>query len=286
MKIFTVVIIAVVSILPSYSNASPQDDLKKFRQYYKKKFPSVQFSDYQNGIYALDKNRRETWEGFEDFAPAYEKAVKLGKKLFRTPFANGRTYASCFKNDGVGIKQNYPYFDSRKGKVKTLEMEINECRAMNGEKRLKYAKGSLAAISAYMSYTSRGKTIDVKIPNDRRARKIYEKGKRFFYAKRGQLNFSCADCHVYNAGVSVRTDLMGPGLGQVTHFPVWRQKWAAKGGGDVTVGLGTLHRRYAGCNKNIRAKPLKPQSDGYVALEYFHSYMSNGLKINGPSIRQ
>nr|NIP72897.1 sulfur oxidation c-type cytochrome SoxA [Gammaproteobacteria bacterium]NIR97828.1 sulfur oxidation c-type cytochrome SoxA [Gammaproteobacteria bacterium]NIT63528.1 sulfur oxidation c-type cytochrome SoxA [Gammaproteobacteria bacterium]NIV20475.1 sulfur oxidation c-type cytochrome SoxA [Gammaproteobacteria bacterium]NIX11057.1 sulfur oxidation c-type cytochrome SoxA [Gammaproteobacteria bacterium] len=223
----------------------------------------------------------------------YEDGVELGKKLFNTPFANGKTHASCFKNGGIGIRQSFPYFDSRTGKVVTLEAAINECRVRNGEEPLKWKKGDIAAISAYMGYTSRGKTIDIRVPDDPRAQAIYERGKRHFYAKRGQLNFSCADCHVYNSGSMARGNLLSPALGQVTHFPVWRKKWAAKTAaksktGEIspTAGFGTLHRRYGGCNKRVRAADFKAQGDEYTALEYFHTYMSNGLEVNAPSLRQ
>jgi sulfur-oxidizing protein SoxA len=128
-----------------------------------------------------------------------------------------------------------------------------------------------------MHYTSRGNIINVIIPDDPRALDIYEQGKQFFYAKRGQLNMSCADCHVYNAGNKIRADILSPALGQTSHFPVYRSKWG---------GLGTLHRRYDGCNKQVRAKPYKAQGEEYSALEYFHTYMSNGLEINGPGARK
>lgn len=274
--------------MPLLAGASPSSDLKSFRQYFQKTFPDVAFADFKDGIYAIDKARRQSWLEFEDFAPDYEDAVALGKELFNKPFANGKTYASCFENGGIGIRHKYPHFDSKTGKVKTLEGEINACRVKNGEKPLKWKKGKLAAISAYMGFTTRGKKLDVKIPNDPRALEIYERGKRHFYAKRGQLNFACADCHVYKAGTMARGNLLSPALGQVTHFPVWRKKWAAKSKNqtDVTRGLGTLHRRYGGCNKQVRAKPFKAQSDEYVALELFHQYMSNGLEINAPSLRQ
>ncbi len=159
----------------------------------------------------------------------------------------------------------------------TLELTINQCRMANGEAPLKYEKGPIADISAYMHYTSRGKVINVVIPDDPRALEAYEKGKAFFYAKRGQLNMSCADCHLYNAGNRIRADILSPALGHTTHWPVYRSKW-----GD----LGTLDRRYIGCNKQVRAKPYAPQSEEYRDLEYFESYMSNGLKINGPSTRK
>ncbi len=51
-------------------------------------------------------------------------------------------------------------------------------------------------------------------------------------------------------------------------------------------GIGTTHRRYGGCNKQVRAKPFKAQSAEYRALEYFHTYMSNGLIVNGPGARK
>jgi sulfur-oxidizing protein SoxA len=155
-------------------------------------------------------------------------------------------------------------------------LAINECRVNNGEKKLKYSKGKMADISAYMAYTSRNKIIDVKVPN-KAAYSAYMDGKKFFYAKRGQLNFSCADCHMRVSGNRLRADIAGPALGQTSGFPVHRSGWG---------GLGTLHRRYGGCNKNIRALPFKSQSTEYRQLEYFQTIMDNGLKMNGPSSRK
>lgn len=275
---------------PIMASASPSGDLNAFRGYFKKKFPNVKLSAYKDGIYAINETRREAWLEFEDFAPAYEDGVAYGKELFNKKFKNGKSLASCFKNGGIGIRQNFPYFDANMGDVVTLEGAINACLIDNGEKKLGWKKGKMAAISAYMGYTSRGKKVNVKVPNDPRAQAIYDRGKRHFYAKRGQLNFSCADCHVYNAGGMIRGNLLSPALGHVTHFPVWRKKWAkkneAKGKRGPTRGFGTLHRRYGGCNKQVRAKPFKAQKAEYKALEYFHTYMSNGLEVNAPALRQ
>jgi len=282
-----VVTIAALGILggaPLMAQASPQDDLQEFRDYFFKRFPGVAMNDFGNGIYAIDAGRRAEWEQMEEFPP-YEAGVDVGKELFGKPFANGKTYADCFKKGGIGIRQDYPYFDADTGQVKTLEAEINECRAKNGEQPLAWGKGDLAAISAYMAYTSRGNKINVVIPNDQRALDIYDRGKRHFYTKRGQLNFSCADCHVASSGMHVRANVLSPALGHVTHFPVYRKKWEA-GGKGATGGFGTLHRRYGGCNEQVRAKKFKAQSDEYVALEYFHTYMSNGIEVNAPGVRQ
>lgn len=278
--------------LPLFANATPKQDLEKMRAYYYKKFPGIKLQEYANGLYALDSVRYAEWQNMEEFPP-YDEAIAIGKKLFKK-FG----LAKCFKNGGRGIKQNYPYFDSKTGKVRTMEGDIQACIKKNGYKPIGMKKGKMTAIGAYMAYTSRGKVQNVVIPNDKRALAIYNQGKIYFYAKRGQLNFSCADCHVYNPGLMVRGNLLGPVLGQTSHWPAWRRKWAKKtfkkkGKVGPLGGMGTLHRRYGGCNKQVRARPLnkgkkwkKVQNPVYIALEYFHTHLSNGIKLNGPSVRQ
>lgn len=256
--------------------ASPEQDLKEFRAYFKNRFPDTPFNDFVNGVYSIDAASREQWEEIEEFPP-YELNLEKGETLFNTPFANGKSYADCFDKGGIGIAHRYPFFDKESGTIITLEGSINACRAVNGEKPLAWEKGDLADISAYMHYTSRGEIINVIVPDDPAAMAAYQQGKNHFYAKRGQLNMACADCHVYNAGNKIRADLLSPALGHTSGFPVYRSAWG---------GLGTLHRRYGGCNKQVRAKPYKPQSDEYKTLQYFHTYVSNGLEINGPSSRK
>ncbi len=272
----TLTAVGLIASLPLAAQATPAEDLKSFREHYMKRFPGVPLEEYKNGVYAINADARSSWEAIEEFPP-YEDELMRGEELFNTPFANGKTYASCFPNGGKGIRQNYPYFDTKSGQVKTLEQEINECRSNNGEKPLGWKKGDIAAISAYMASTSNGKKLNVKIPNDPRALAAYQRGKQHFYAKRGQLNLSCANCHYDNAGRMVRADTLSPALGHPTHFPVYRLKWN---------GLGTIQRRYGGCNQQVRAKDFPAQSDEYKALEYFHTYMSNGISVNAPSSRK
>lgn len=276
MKRMITILLGVALVAAGLAWASPEDDREAFIQYFQKRFPKVAVDDYVNGVYAIDEGAYEQWLTIEEFPP-YELALAEGKELFETPFANGKTYADCFPNGGMGIRQNYPYFDTETGQVKTIELEINECRVNNGEKPLGYKKGAMAAISAYMAYTSRGEKLNIVIPDDPRAMAAYEAGKEFYYSKRGQLNFSCADCHVYNAGMMVRADKLSPALGHPTHFPVYRSKWDD---------MGTLHRRFDGCNKQVRAEPLPAQGEDYRNLEYFMTYMSNGMEVNGPGARK
>ncbi len=261
---------------PFIAHAAPEDDLKAFRSYFQKRFPKVEINDYSNGVYSIDTNARAQWEEIEEFPP-YEIQITEGEVLFNKTFSNGKSYADCFNNGGMAVKQNYPFFDTATGKIITFEGAINQCREANGEKPFKWKKGNLAVLSAYMASTARDKKVNIQIPDDPRAIAAYNAGKQFFYAKRGQLNMSCADCHVYYAGNRIRAEILSPALGQTTGFPVYRSAWG---------GVGTLHRRYAGCIKQIRAKPFKAQSEEYKNLEYFQSYMNNGLPMNGPSSRK
>ncbi len=255
----------------------PEADRLALQNYYQQRFPGVPLEDYVNGIYAIDPESRKQWDALMEFPP-YEFDLEEGEELFNTPFANGKGYADCFDNGGIGIRQKYPYWNREEGTVKTLEQEINECRVNNGEAPLPWKKGDIAKISAYMAFTSRGQPFEIDIPNDDpRALQAYLDGKKFFYAKRGQLNLSCANCHLQGSRVLIRADLPGPMLGHPTHFPVVRSKWGE---------IGTLHRRYEGCHRDSRSVPLPPQSEAFRKLEYFQTYMSNGLVVNGPGARK
>jgi sulfur-oxidizing protein SoxA len=176
------------------------------------------------------------------------------------------------------MADKYPGWDKQQGMVVTLPLALNQCLEANGEKPLKYKKGPINNILAYIAFQSRGKVINVQVPkDDPRAMAAYEAGKKFYFTRRGQLNFSCASCHLQNAGLRVRTEILSPTLGHVTGWPVYRSKWGT---------VGTLHRRFSGCNNNIRAKALTAQGEEYRNLEYFLTAMSNGLELNGPSARK
>ncbi len=253
----------------------PVADAKAFRDYFTKKFPKVKLEDFVNGPYSMNEDMHKQWEEKEQFPP-YEFALDAGKEMFSKPFKNGKTYADCFANGGIGVRQNYPTFDEKEGKVITLELALNRCRQANGEAPYSYVKDEMASLTAYMAFTSRGKPMDIKIPDDPRAREAFQEGKRYFYTRRGQLNFSCATCHVQSPGERIRAEILAPALGILNAMPIYRSEWS---------GMGTTSRRFTSCNSQVRSVPLEPQSDEYRNLEYYLSYVSNGLPISGPGAR-
>ncbi len=258
-------------------SAGPLEDQKLFREHYQKQFPRLALKDYADGIYAIDEDSRESWQIIEEFPP-YELAIEAGENWFNQAFTNGKHYSDCLPNKGITISHRYPRWDKTQGKVITLALALNQCREKNGEPALPYQKGKIAEILAYLAYTSRGKLIDIEIPeSDPRALDAYEQGKRYYYQRRGQLNFSCAICHVQNAGKYIRSERLSPSLGHTSGWPTYRLKWGE---------IGTLHRRFIGCHKQIRAKIPKPQNEDLRNLEYFLTFMGNGIPINGPSTRK
>ncbi|MCB1866149.1 MAG: sulfur oxidation c-type cytochrome SoxA [Chromatiales bacterium] len=256
--------------------ASPADDIETYRSYFMKRFPGVPLQEFANGVYAIDSVSRESWEALEEFPP-YEPNIDKGKGIWNQSFANGKSFSSCFPN-GPAINGSYPYWDKGRGEVVTLALALNECLEANGEKPMKYKKGPIADLLAYIAYESRGQVTNVTVPSDDpRAMEAYEDGKRFYFTRRGQFNMSCAHCHFKHSGQHLRTDVLSPMLGHTTGWPVYRSAWGE---------LGTLHRRYDGCNKQVRAAPFKAQGKEYRNLEYFMTHASNGIEFNGPSARK
>ena len=273
MKKIYFIILSMFAISVVY--AGPQEDLVAYQKYFKTKFPDLSAVDLSNGMYNFNQDKRDQWEEIMSFPP-YEIAIDDGETLFTTPFKNGKTYAECFEKGGIGIAHTYPRFDKKSGGIKTLAAAVNDCRVKNGEKPLPYLKGKIASILAYMANTSRGKLIAVEIPDNPKALAAYEDGKRIYFTRRGPRAFACYSCHWEAAGLRIRGNQLSTAVGQATHFPSYRSKWG---------GMGTIQRRYKGCMKNIGATPLKHQTEAMNNLEYFHTFLSNGIPMNAPGTR-
>ena len=274
--ILTTVLAAGFACASLAANASPEDDIKAFQGYFKERFPTVSLEAYNDGVNSLPQyaERRENWLLLMEFPP-YEEHVDKGREEWATPFANGKTFADCAKEWPAATA--YPVYVPEKDDLRTIVGDINDCLKANGEKPIKnLKKGKMARLVIAFKEQFNGQPINVDVSHPG-AQKWYEKGKQFYWAKRGQLNFSCADCHVHSSGQSVRGDVLSAGLGHTTGFPVYRTKWG---------GLGTIHRRYQGCNSQVRAQGFKVQGPEDKALELYEAVMNTGIPMKVPSQRQ
>jgi sulfur-oxidizing protein SoxA len=255
--------------------ASPEQDRQDTIKYFATKYPNIKIEDYVYGALAFDADSKSQYDAIMEFPP-YEAVIEQGRKMWETPLKSGKKYEDCLPNGGKNIAGNYPYFDEKADKVVTLEDAINDCRVANGEAAYKPADaGTIGVLESYMRGLSDGMLMNIKVEGPK-ALAAYEDGKKTFYSRAGQLNFSCATCHVQNAGVRLRSELISPIIGQTVHWPVFR-------GGDK---LFTLQGRYTGCFKTVRAVPASPDSTKFNNLEYFHSYMSNGMPMQASVFRK
>lgn len=255
--------------------ATPEADRQALINYYTSRFPNVKLEDYVYGALAFDPDSKAQYDAIMEFPP-FVAYIETGRKMWETPFKNGKTYTDCMPNGGKQIAGNYPMFDQARSKVVTLEDTINDCRAASGETPYRHDDmKTMGVLTAYARSLSDGMLMNIKVEGPG-ALAAYEDGKKTFFSRRGQLNFACASCHVQNGGNRLRSELVSPAIGHAVHWPVFR-------GGDELV---TLQSRYAGCFKSVRAVSPPPGSATLNNLEYFESSLANGLPMKANVFRK
>ncbi len=172
-----------------------------------------------------------------------------------------------------GVRAVYPKWNEEAGEVRTLAMQVNDCRETRMEAEpWGYTSGEMANMEALIASVSRGMPINVAI--DGPVAETWAQGEELYYTRTGQLELSCANCHEDNYGNNIRSDHLSQG--QINGFPVYRLKNAK---------LNTVHSRFKGCVRDTRAETYAPGSPEFVALELYLAARGNGLSVEGPSVR-
>ncbi|MGJ8628401.1 MAG: sulfur oxidation c-type cytochrome SoxA [Sulfitobacter sp.] len=190
--------------------------------------------------------------------------------------SEGKSCASC--HDDVetsmkGVRATYPKWNDGAEEVRTLAMQINDCRTNQmGADAWKYDKTDIISMEALISVQSRGMPVNVAI--DGPAQSTWEQGKEMYYTRYGQLELSCANCHEDNFGNMIRADHLSQG--QINGFPVYRLK---------NTKLNGSHSRFKGCIRDTRAETFSPGSAEFIALELYVASRGNGLSVEAPSVR-
>jgi sulfur-oxidizing protein SoxA len=255
--------------------ASPARDREDFISYFREKFPGIPLEEYVNGAMMVSADALAQFNSIMEFPP-FQGELEIGKKQWEKPFKNGRRFADCFPNEGRNVAGNYPWYDADVDKVVTFEMAINNCLEKNGEPVFDFGdRGTMGTLTAYARTLSDGMRMNIKIEGAGALRK-YGKGKALYFRRIGQMNLACASCHLNYAGHHFRDEVISPAIGQAVHFPVFR-------GGEF---LYTLHMRYQRCMEAVRAEPFPAGSEELNDLEYFHSYLSVGLRLRSSIYRR
>jgi len=214
----------------------------------------------------------------DDFSNPGMLWVDEGEKLWSTAAGpDGKSCQSCHGDARTSMRTvatRYPAFSPQLGRVISLEQQINYSRtAHQHADAFPYESEQLIALTAFISSQARGLPMNVSV--DGPAAASFERGKTFFYQRRGQYNLSCANCHEQHAGDHLRGESISQG--QLNGFPIYRELWQA---------MGSVDRMFAWCNQAVRAEPFAPGSQEYVDLELFERWRGRGLLIESPAVRR
>ena len=213
----------------------------------------------------------------DEFANPGMKAVEEGKVEFHRPGVNEKTCATCHGENGskFNLKKiaSYPVYNKEFEKPFTLQEQINFC----GEEYLDnvpyvYDCVDLVEIEAYVRYLARGEKVNVTITKE--LKPFYEKGKKIYNTRYGQMNMACVVCHDQYAGQRLRGQVLSQG--HSNGFPLYRL-----GSGKMT----SLHSRIKECFISFRADPFDLGSEELISLELYLHKRGNGLKIETPAVR-
>ncbi|HET7729789.1 MAG TPA: sulfur oxidation c-type cytochrome SoxA [Usitatibacter sp.] len=244
--------------------ASPEPARAEIAARLRQQLPGVSPADYALGSAAFDPELRAQ---LEQNAAQGSAAVEAGRKLWARKFANGRTLGNCFPNGGRRVAAAYPQYDARLKRVVTLEMAVNQCLKAHGEPLLEpLDPQTMGALTAYMRTLSDGQKVAIRVPAAAQDR--FDQGRRLYVTRMGQRNYACASCHVQGAGKRFGDAPLSPAIGQATHWPVIRE------GAPVT-----LQARIRECLELMGAAPFPAGSDELNHIEYFLTYLSNGLPL-------
>lgn len=189
----------------------------------------------------------------------------------------GKSCASCHQDASEsmkGVGARYPVYFKPWKKMMVLEQRINYCRENNMKaKPYKWEGDQMLGMMIHVKAQSSGMPVNVKV--DGPAAPFFEKGKEFYYTRRGQLDMACKHCHEGNYGQHIRAETLSQG--QSNGFPTYRLKWQKPG---------SLHRRFRGCNEQVRSEAFERGSDEYVNLELYLAWRGKGLPVETPSVRR
>jgi len=172
------------------------------------------------------------------------------------------------------VATHYPKYDAGAGTVIDLDARIIDCRARRQQAPpLARESDDLLALTAFVTYQSRGLPLAVSI--DGEARASFERGREFYQERHGQMNLGCTHCHDQNWGKRLLGETISQGHG--TGFPAYRLEWQS---------LGSLQRRLRACLFGIRAEMPPPGAPELTDLELYLAWRAQGLQLEAPGVRR
>ncbi|WP_151448434.1 sulfur oxidation c-type cytochrome SoxA [Lacisediminimonas profundi] len=203
--------------------------------------------------------------------------VKGGEALWSQPAGSaGKSCASCHGDASTGMRgvaARYPAFDAASKLPVNLAQRINLCRT--GKQQAapwKLESEELLGMEAWLALHSRG--MAMQPPADKELKPFVERGRERYFARMGQLNLSCAQCHDDQAGKRLGSAVIPQA--HPTGYPVYRLEWQA---------VGSLQRRLRNCMNGVRAQLYPAGSQELVELELYLAERGRGMAMEAPGVR-
>ena len=275
-------LVSVAGAANAQSTQTPDQERQALIQALQKRLPGTQPGDWALGADALAPVAGGNVQAIPfnaENATNTADVLAIGRKLWDHKFKDGKSLAQCFPNGGKRVAATYPQYDGKTKLAITLEMAINRCLQLHREPEIEiHNMPVMGPLSAYARSLSDGQLLALRVGVPV-AREKLDSGKSLFIRRIGQQNFACASCHVLQAGSTLgagekggqRTSstILSPAIGQATTWP------RLEPGGTVR----TLQMQYQQCMKKSGAEPFDLGSEELNNLEYYHTFLSNGLPI-------
>jgi sulfur-oxidizing protein SoxA len=261
-----------VALLPAgAANLTPEQERQALLQTLQQRFPTIPLSAYVLGSAAFG----DAPQSAQINPNRYAEVMAKGKSLWERRFRNGRSLASCFPNGGRRAAATYPQFDSRTRQVITFETAINQCLKLHGEREIDISDSDTGgALTAYARSLSDDQRTNIRVQTAL-AREKFDAGRSLFLVRMGQQNQACASCHIQYAGSILRNWPLSAAIGQTAQWPRIDDQ------GKVI----TLQMQYQRCMQRMGVSPLALSSEDLNNLEYFHTFLSNGLPLKSLQVR-
>jgi len=213
----------------------------------------------------------------DDFANPGMLWVDRGESLWKRASPDGASCESCHgdaKASMRGVAPRYPAYDTTTSRVLDLEARIDDCRVRRQKlPPLQRESGDMLALTAYVATQSRGLPASVSIAGPARA--TWERGRDFYYARHGQMNLACAQCHEQHWGQRLYSETLSQGHGNA--FPAYKLEWQS---------LGSLQRRIRACLFGVRAQMPEYGAQELTDVELFLAWRGHGLTLEAPGVRR
>lgn len=214
----------------------------------------------------------------DDFAnPAMLWAERGAATWQRRQGAADKSCADCHGAPGQsmrGVAARLPAWDARLGRVTTLEARVTACITREQQAAQPAPEsGDLVGLLALVSLQSRGLPLRVDVAGP--AQPAFERGRRLYATRIGQMNLACTHCHDQQAGKTLLNERISQG--QPTAWPAYRMEWQA---------AGTLERRLRACFLGVRAEMPAYRDDDLTALQLYLAWRAQGLAMEAPGVRR